>query len=113
MACDSGDQIKSESAWAGECRDGAECLNRPLCEGAEGGADDCCEQTEAVKNGTGERSCPMEMCHEGSSINILIKASQALESPREQTAFSSHIGAQSRFRSMSTREHLDSASIAL
>lgn len=42
---------------------------------------------EAVKNGSGERSCPMEMCQEGSSINILIKASQALEGPREQTAF--------------------------
>lgn len=33
MGSDSRDQIKSESAWAGECRDGAECLNRLLCEG--------------------------------------------------------------------------------
>lgn len=111
MACDSRDQIKSESAWAGECGDGAECLSRLLCEGEE--TDDCFRQTEAVKNGRGERSCPMEMCREGSSINILIKASQALESPREQTAFSSRIRARSCSRSMSTREHLRSASAAL
>lgn len=75
--------------------------------------DDCCRKIEALKNGRGERSRPVEMCHEGSSINILIKVSQALESPREQTAFSTHTGAQSRPRSMSTREHLSSASIAL
>lgn len=69
---------------------GAECLNRLLCEGVE--TDDCCRQIEALKNGRGEGSCPVEMCHEGSSINILIKASQALESPREMTAFSTHTG---------------------
>jgi len=33
MACDSRDQIKSKSVWAGGCGDGAECLNRLLCEG--------------------------------------------------------------------------------
>lgn len=38
-----------------------------------------------LKNGGGgEGSRPVEMCHEGSSINILIKASQAPESPRER-----------------------------
>lgn len=78
-----------------------------------GETDDCGRPIEALKNGRGEGSCPMEMCHEGSSINILIKASQALESPREQTAFSPRIGTQSRSRSMSTREHLSSASVAL
>lgn len=58
--------------------------------------DDCGGQIEALKNGRGNGSCPMEMCHEGSAINILIKASQALENPREETAFSSHTGAQTQ-----------------
>lgn len=124
-ACDSGDQIKSQGArpgrvggvwrvWGGHAETGAECLNRPVVWCGEEGAGPT--TIEAVKNGSGERSCPMEMCQEGSSINILIKASQALEGPREQTAFHQSPatwGSQSRFRGASTGEHLDSASVAL
>lgn len=57
--------------------------------------DDYGRQIEALKNGRGEGFCPMEMCHEGSSINILIKAGLAPDRPREQTAFSSLPGTQS------------------
>lgn len=63
-------------------RTGAEYLNRPVVRCSEKGAG-----PTTIKNGSSERSCPMEMCQEGSSINILIKASVALEGPREQTAF--------------------------
>lgn len=70
MACDSRHQIKAERAWAAKCGDGSECLNRLLCEGE---SDDCGRQIEALKNGRGEGSRPMEMFHEGSAINILIK----------------------------------------
>lgn len=45
--------------------------------------DDFGSQIKALKKGTSNVSCPVEMCHEDSGINILIKASQALESPRE------------------------------
>lgn len=111
MVCDSRDQIK----W--------ECLGRGMWKWGwmpkqavvwRRETDDCGRQIEALKNGRSKGSCPMEMCHEVSSINILIKASQALESIREQTAFSSHIEAQSCCCCcMSRREQLSSASIAL
>lgn len=41
---------------------------------------ECGSQTEALKNGHDEWIRPMEMCHEGNSINILIKAARAQES---------------------------------
>lgn len=60
---------------------------------ARGGneSDDCGRQTEALKNGR-ERGDPVpwKCVMKAVSINVLIKASQALESPREQTAFSTH-----------------------
>lgn len=61
-----------------------ECLNRLAMRCGEEGAGPT--TIEAVKNGSGQPSRPMEMCHEGSSINILIKASRTLEGPRVQTA---------------------------
>lgn len=41
---------------------------------------ECGSQTEALKNGHSEWIHPMEMCHEGNSINILIKAARTQES---------------------------------
>lgn len=60
-------------------------------------SDDCGRQIDALKNGRDEGSCPIEMCHEGSAINILIKASQALENPPQQPAFSTLTGAKRSF----------------
>lgn len=65
-------------------REGRDGGRMPKQAGEEGAGP---TEIEAVKNGSGRRSRPMEMCQEGSSINILMKASQALEGPQEQPAF--------------------------
>lgn len=51
----------------------AGCASRRLRDG--------CRQAAAERNGGGERCWPTKKCHEGSSINILIEASQAPENP--------------------------------